>query len=126
MPTAKLPEEGDKGLSDTAKQVSLLLGTYSLKAFDFIKEKDAEGGYSAQLVEKIKGGNPSSPRPPLLAKALAEVCRGRLLGAVSRRGAGRRTHSNDSTIACCRRYMRVSLSLSVCVCVCVFIYVLLS
>jgi hypothetical protein len=64
MPTAKLPEEGDKGLSDTAKQVSLLLGTYSLKAFDFIKEKDAENGYSAQLVEKIKGGNPSSPRLP--------------------------------------------------------------
>jgi hypothetical protein len=64
MPTAKLPEEGDKGLSDTAKQVSLLLGTYSLKAFDFIKEKDAENGYSAQLVEKIKGGNPPSPRLP--------------------------------------------------------------
>eukprot|EP00802_Teleaulax_amphioxeia_P029161 Tamp_31144.p1 GENE.Tamp_31144~~Tamp_31144.p1 ORF type:complete len:164 (+),score=51.36 Tamp_31144:46-492(+) len=52
---AKLPEEGDKGVSDTAKQVSLLVGTYSLKAFEFVKEKDAEGGYSAKFVEQIKG-----------------------------------------------------------------------
>lgn len=44
-------------MSDTAKQVSLLVGTYSLKAFEFVKEKDAEGGYSAKFVEQIKGGN---------------------------------------------------------------------
>ncbi|EKX42192.1 hypothetical protein GUITHDRAFT_88180, partial [Guillardia theta CCMP2712] len=52
---AKLPEEGDKGLSDTAKQVSLLIGTYALKAFDFVKQKDAEEGISKKLVEQIKG-----------------------------------------------------------------------
>ena len=52
---AKLPEEGDKGISDTAKQVSLLIGTYSLKAFDFVKAKDAEEGYSKKMLQQIKG-----------------------------------------------------------------------
>ena len=53
--TAKLPEEGDKGLSDTAKQASLLVGTYVIKAVEFIKEKDAEEGLSKQIVDRIKG-----------------------------------------------------------------------
>lgn len=52
---AKLPEEGDKGLSDTAKQVSLLAGTYALKAFDFIKEKDEEQGISKKILQQVKG-----------------------------------------------------------------------
>merc|ERR1719409_379458 len=52
---AKLPEEGDKGLSDTAKQASLLVGTYVIKAVEFIKEKDAEEGLSKQIVDRIKG-----------------------------------------------------------------------
>jgi hypothetical protein len=52
---AKLPEEGDKGISDTAKQVSLLIGTYSLKAFDFVKAKDAEEGYSKKMLQQLKG-----------------------------------------------------------------------
>jgi hypothetical protein len=52
---AKLPEEGDKGISDTAKQVSLLIGTYSLKAFEFVKAKDAEEGYSKKMLQQIKG-----------------------------------------------------------------------
>jgi hypothetical protein len=52
---AKLPEEGDKGLSDTAKQVSLLAGTYAIKAFAFIKEKDEEQGISKKLLTQVKG-----------------------------------------------------------------------
>lgn len=52
---AKLPEEGDKGLSDTAKQVSLLTGTYAIKAFDFVKEKDEEQGISKKLLTQVKG-----------------------------------------------------------------------
>jgi Mn2+/Fe2+ NRAMP family transporter len=52
---AKLPEEGDKGLSDTAKQVSLLAGTYAIKAFDFVKEKDEEQGISQKLLKQVKG-----------------------------------------------------------------------
>jgi hypothetical protein len=51
---AKLPEEGDKGLSDTAKQVSLLIGSYAIKAFDFAKQKDAESGFTKDLTNKIK------------------------------------------------------------------------
>jgi len=53
---AKLPEEGDKGVSDTAKQVSLLVGTYTLKAFDFVKKKDAEEGISKKLISQVKEG----------------------------------------------------------------------
>jgi hypothetical protein len=53
---AKLPKEGDEGLSDTAKQVSLLVGTYSLKLADFVKEKDAEAGYSQKLLSSVKEG----------------------------------------------------------------------
>eukprot|EP00286_Rhodomonas_abbreviata_P010017 CAMPEP_0181320018 /NCGR_PEP_ID=MMETSP1101-20121128/17891_1 /TAXON_ID=46948 /ORGANISM="Rhodomonas abbreviata, Strain Caron Lab Isolate" /LENGTH=162 /DNA_ID=CAMNT_0023427677 /DNA_START=36 /DNA_END=524 /DNA_ORIENTATION=+ len=51
---AKLPEEGDKGPGDTAKQVSLLIGTYAMKAFDYAKEKDAEQGFTKDLTDKIK------------------------------------------------------------------------
>ena len=54
--TAKLPKEGDDGLGDTAKQVSLLVGSYSLKLADFVKEKDEEGGYSKQLLNSVKDG----------------------------------------------------------------------
>ncbi len=53
---AKLPKEGDEGLSDTAKQVSLLVGSYSLKLADFVKEKDAEGGYSQKVLGSVKEG----------------------------------------------------------------------
>jgi len=52
---AKLPEEGDKGVSDTAKQVSLLVGTYTLKAFDYIKTKDSEEGISKKIIDQVKG-----------------------------------------------------------------------
>lgn len=58
---AKLPKEGDEGLSDTAKQVSLLLGSYTLKFADFVREKDAEGGYSQKLLGSVK-----CPRRPVL------------------------------------------------------------
>lgn len=37
-------------------QVSLLLGKYALKAFDFVKEKDAEQGLSAKFTDQIKDG----------------------------------------------------------------------
>ena len=37
-------------------QVSLLLGTYSLKAFDFAKEQDAKEGLSKKLTDQIKDG----------------------------------------------------------------------
>jgi hypothetical protein len=37
-------------------QVSLLLGKYALKAFDFAKEKDAEQGLSAKFTDQIKDG----------------------------------------------------------------------
>eukprot|EP00961_Rhodomonas_salina_P242017 3269529-Rhodomonas_salina.2 len=67
---AKLPEEGDKGLADTAKQVSLLVGTYALKAFDFAKEKDAESGFTKDLTDKIKTS--SSPPPCHVSLCLPE------------------------------------------------------
>merc|ERR1712216_192594 len=51
----KSPEEGDKGVSDTAKQVSLLVGSSVLKAFDFVKEKDAGEGLSKKIIEQVKG-----------------------------------------------------------------------
>ena len=52
-----MPKEGDDGLSDTVKQLSLLVGALSLKFADFVKEKDAEGGYSQKLLESVKDGN---------------------------------------------------------------------
>jgi hypothetical protein len=56
--SAKMPKEGDEGLSDTVKQLSLLLGSYSLKLADFVKEKDAEGRYSQKLLASVKDGTP--------------------------------------------------------------------
>ncbi len=53
-----MPKEGDEGLSDTVKQLSLLLGSYSLKLADFVKEKDAEGKYSQKLLASVKDGTP--------------------------------------------------------------------
>ena len=49
-----MPEEGDKGVSDTAKQVSLLVGSSVLKAFDFVKEKDAEEGLSKKIIDALE------------------------------------------------------------------------
>jgi hypothetical protein len=51
-----MPREGDDGLSDTVKQLSLLVGAYSIKFADFVKEKDAEGGYSQKLLDSVKDG----------------------------------------------------------------------
>eukprot|EP00281_Chroomonas_sp_CCMP1168_P031957 CAMPEP_0206244614 /NCGR_PEP_ID=MMETSP0047_2-20121206/18255_1 /ASSEMBLY_ACC=CAM_ASM_000192 /TAXON_ID=195065 /ORGANISM="Chroomonas mesostigmatica_cf, Strain CCMP1168" /LENGTH=164 /DNA_ID=CAMNT_0053669853 /DNA_START=24 /DNA_END=518 /DNA_ORIENTATION=- len=51
---AKLPEEGDKGLGDTAKQVSLLIGTYAMKLFDFVRQKDAEEGWTKKVTAQAK------------------------------------------------------------------------
>ncbi len=37
-------------------QVSLLVGNYALKLFDFVKQKDAEQGWSNKLTAQIKEG----------------------------------------------------------------------
>ncbi len=73
LSSAKLPREGDEGLSDTVKQMSLLLGTYSLKLADFVKEKDAEGEYSRKLLASVKDGMPFLIMFPCIGWILTEI-----------------------------------------------------
>ena len=40
----------------TCPQVSLLVGGYAMKAFDFAKEKDAENGWTKDLTKQAKEG----------------------------------------------------------------------